>query len=275
MAEEEKIQEEVKEESVEEAAPEAPTEEKSKKKKDRKAEKQNEEMEKLRAELEEEKSSRLRLAAEYDNYRKRTAKEKDHIYTDAVADTHANVIVDTDKKEEKKPFVLSVEEEKPSADNQATNSSTQDKKGLDKTDNAENNRRKETEEKIPAKAVPVPTVKTNEDDNSSAETKPISKKQEEKEVIKETNENSPITPVENEEEKKIVEQDLIEVIKKGEQHEDIPDTEDCEVFVNEEETDYQNYRNGIKTGGYRNPDVKSIQRNKKGKVIKIVVSVDK
>ncbi len=92
MAEEEKIQEEVKEEGVEEAAPEAPTEEKSKKKKDRKAEKQNEEMEKLRAELEEEKSSRLRLAAEYDNYRKRTAKEKDHIYTDAVADTLQKIL---------------------------------------------------------------------------------------------------------------------------------------------------------------------------------------
>ncbi len=98
MADEEKVTEETAAEKTEEtataapAAEETPAEEKTKKKKDRKADKQNEELEKLRAELDEEKQSRLRLAAEYDNYRKRTAKEKDHIYTDAVADTLQKIL---------------------------------------------------------------------------------------------------------------------------------------------------------------------------------------
>jgi molecular chaperone GrpE len=48
---------------------------------------QMEKMEGLAAALAAEQDKYLRLAAEYDNYRKRTAKEKEHIYTDAKADT--------------------------------------------------------------------------------------------------------------------------------------------------------------------------------------------
>lgn len=62
------------------------------KKKDRKTDKKDEELEKLRKELGEEKYARLRLAAEYDNYRKRTTKEKDNIYRDAVGDTVKKIL---------------------------------------------------------------------------------------------------------------------------------------------------------------------------------------
>ena len=48
---------------------------------------QMEKMEGLAKQLAEEHDQYLRLAAEYDNYRKRTAKEKDGIYQDAKADT--------------------------------------------------------------------------------------------------------------------------------------------------------------------------------------------
>ena len=41
----------------------------------------------LKAALDAEKDSHLRIAAEYDNFRKRTQKEKDGIYSDAVSDT--------------------------------------------------------------------------------------------------------------------------------------------------------------------------------------------
>lgn len=110
MAEEEKLKEEAEaeaektgegteektaepaEEAAAQEAEESASGEKGRKKKDRKAEKQNEELEKVRKELEEEKLSRLRLAAEYDNYRKRTAREKDHIYSDAVADTLGKIL---------------------------------------------------------------------------------------------------------------------------------------------------------------------------------------
>ncbi len=45
------------------------------------------ESEKLREELNKEHDQYLRLAAEYDNFRKRSQREKDGIYQDAVADT--------------------------------------------------------------------------------------------------------------------------------------------------------------------------------------------
>ena len=48
---------------------------------------QMEKMEGLAKQLAEEHDQYLRLAAEYDNYRKRTAKEKEAIYTDAKIDT--------------------------------------------------------------------------------------------------------------------------------------------------------------------------------------------
>lgn len=44
---------------------------------------QNEQIEKLQAELAEQKDARLRLAAEYENYRKRSQKEREMIYGDA------------------------------------------------------------------------------------------------------------------------------------------------------------------------------------------------
>ncbi len=48
---------------------------------------QMEKMEALARQLEEQRDKFLRLAAEYDNYRKRTAKEKEGIYADAKIDT--------------------------------------------------------------------------------------------------------------------------------------------------------------------------------------------
>lgn len=46
-----------------------------------------EELEKLRQELDEHKQQYLRVLAEYDNFRKRTANEKNAIYKNAVSDT--------------------------------------------------------------------------------------------------------------------------------------------------------------------------------------------
>lgn len=48
---------------------------------------QMEKMEQMAKELEKQKDQLLRLAAEYDNYRKRTAKEKEGIYDNAKGDT--------------------------------------------------------------------------------------------------------------------------------------------------------------------------------------------
>ena len=47
----------------------------------------DDEAEKLRTDLSAEKERYLRLAAEYDNYRKRSARERDNIYADVKADT--------------------------------------------------------------------------------------------------------------------------------------------------------------------------------------------
>jgi len=57
------------------------------KKKNRKTEKKEAELEALKAQLATEKDNYLRLAAEYDNFRKRSQKEKDHIYNEGVSDT--------------------------------------------------------------------------------------------------------------------------------------------------------------------------------------------
>ena len=75
--------EEIKEETanVEEApAAEAPAEETPS------------ELDKLRADLSSEKDKYLRLAAEYDNYRKRSARERDNIYADVKADTLSKLL---------------------------------------------------------------------------------------------------------------------------------------------------------------------------------------
>ncbi len=92
MENKENIAEEVIEEVVEDAA-EAPAEEPAKKDKKSENKKQKAEIEKLKAELEEEKAKTkeaedkyLRCAAEYDNFRRRSQKERESIYSDAKAD---------------------------------------------------------------------------------------------------------------------------------------------------------------------------------------------
>ena len=53
----------------------------------KKVEKENSKESELKKQLEDEKDKYLRLVAEYDNYRKRTQKEKESIYPEAVAET--------------------------------------------------------------------------------------------------------------------------------------------------------------------------------------------
>ena len=77
------------EKTVRETEEETPAEEKPEKKtrKDKAADKKLEkELEALRAELAELKDSYLRQAAEYDNFKKRTAREKDDLYFAAKCD---------------------------------------------------------------------------------------------------------------------------------------------------------------------------------------------
>ena len=83
------------EERVEEATPtEEATEKDAKKTKKTKSEslKLKEEIEALKAALEEEKKNRLYLAAEYDNFRRRSQKEKDGIYSDAISDAIKEIL---------------------------------------------------------------------------------------------------------------------------------------------------------------------------------------
>ncbi len=80
MSEEKTTEEILEEEKVPEEAPKE-KKEKKKSKKDKNAEK----LEELETALSEEKDKRMRLAAEYDNYRKRTSAEKLGIYADATA----------------------------------------------------------------------------------------------------------------------------------------------------------------------------------------------
>ena len=87
MEEEKKV--ETAAEETAETAPETTAAEEPKKKKSKK---KDAELEALREELAAEKDAHLRLAAEYDNYRKRSIKEKDHIYQDGVADTLTKIL---------------------------------------------------------------------------------------------------------------------------------------------------------------------------------------
>lgn len=57
------------------------------------------EMDALKQELEKQKESYLRLAAEYDNYRKRTANEKASIYSDATAKAVLEILTVADSLE--------------------------------------------------------------------------------------------------------------------------------------------------------------------------------
>ena len=96
MSEETKqpLEEEVPQETAEATAEAPQTEEPAKAKGKKKKEKgytftreQVEQMELAAKQLESVKDQFVRLTAEYDNYRKRTAREKDNIYQDAKADT--------------------------------------------------------------------------------------------------------------------------------------------------------------------------------------------
>ena len=80
LPEEELPEEETVEEAVPEEAPEEPAEEADA------SPKEDDGLATLQKALEEEQNRYLRLMAEYDNFRKRTAKEKSGIYTDAKAD---------------------------------------------------------------------------------------------------------------------------------------------------------------------------------------------
>lgn len=61
-----------------------------------KKDKKNEEVEKLQEEIKIQKESYLRLMAEYDNFRKRTANEKLNIYADATAKAVTNLLTVAD-----------------------------------------------------------------------------------------------------------------------------------------------------------------------------------
>lgn len=74
--------------SAETAEDEAPLKHKDKKK----LKKAEAEIEKLTAQLAEEQDKYLRLMAEYDNFRKRTAKEREGIYTDAYCDALGQIL---------------------------------------------------------------------------------------------------------------------------------------------------------------------------------------
>ena len=91
QAEEAEVKEEAAEKCAEEIKEEAPAEEKKEEKKrfgrkDKKAEEKEKE-EKHAQELAEKDDKYLRLAAEYDNFRRRTQKEKDNRYNDGKTDT--------------------------------------------------------------------------------------------------------------------------------------------------------------------------------------------
>lgn len=75
-----------------EAAEQPPVSENKKKKESHKESKEKAALEAVKAELAKEQDAMLRLAAEYDNFRKRSQKEKDEIYTNAKADVVAKFL---------------------------------------------------------------------------------------------------------------------------------------------------------------------------------------
>ena len=92
--------EEVKETAAEETA----TEEKSSKTDKKKSKKLDEELKKKEAELAELNDKYTRLFAEYDNFRKRTAKEKEGIYSDAYIDALTQILPVLDNLERAAAF---------------------------------------------------------------------------------------------------------------------------------------------------------------------------
>ena len=79
-------------EATEEVKTEAAEEKKTKKTKKSEVEELKAEIEKLKAELAEKDDRHLRMAAEYDNFRRRSREEKDAIYGTALADTVAEFL---------------------------------------------------------------------------------------------------------------------------------------------------------------------------------------
>ena len=77
----------VEESAAEESKEAAPVEEEPKKEKDKESKKAPDLKEAAEKLVREEKNKYLRLAAEYDNFRKRSQKEKDSLYTDIKVDT--------------------------------------------------------------------------------------------------------------------------------------------------------------------------------------------
>lgn len=82
----------VPEESTDASASEKDTKKKGDKKAKAELLKSKEEIERLTAALEEEKKNRLYLAAEYDNFRRRSQKEKEGIYGDAIVDAIKEIL---------------------------------------------------------------------------------------------------------------------------------------------------------------------------------------
>lgn len=88
-------EEEAKEQN-EQAAAEEPEQKKEQKKKESKKEKDSGALKEAQEELQKQKDSYMRLAAEYDNYRKRTTAEKLNIYADATAKAVSEILTVAD-----------------------------------------------------------------------------------------------------------------------------------------------------------------------------------
>ena len=80
------------EETVNEENAEPETEEKTSGKEKKKLKKAEAEIEKLTAALSEEQEKYMRLYAEYDNFRKRSAKEREGVYADAYCDALVQIL---------------------------------------------------------------------------------------------------------------------------------------------------------------------------------------
>lgn len=80
------------EETINEETAEPETEEKISGKEKKKLKKAEAEIEKLTAELSEEQEKYMRLYAEYDNFRKRSAKEREGVYADAYCDALVQIL---------------------------------------------------------------------------------------------------------------------------------------------------------------------------------------
>ncbi len=103
VAEEETVKAESAEESTD-AADKEQTEEKLNGKEKKKLKKAEAEIEKLNAELAEENNKYMRLYAEYDNFRKRSAKEREGVYTEAYCDALTQILPILDNLERAAQF---------------------------------------------------------------------------------------------------------------------------------------------------------------------------